>query len=143
MRALFWVARILLPLAGVGLTSFVFPKILLGSASFPGGFRLRAIALELVRTPDDFKEILTEYPANEVRADLAADTYKFIPLYTVLFVVAAMCLGAAGTRFEVVVAIASAAVAMAGFDLLENFRTETALAGDPVLQTTVDAIRHA
>lgn len=57
--------RVFAPLAGVmliliALPSFISPKPL------PGGFRRQALALELVRNPDDIEQITRVYPPPEV-----------------------------------------------------------------------------
>jgi hypothetical protein len=121
----------------IALPSFISPKPL------PGGFHRQALALELVRNPDDIEQITRVYPPPEVNRDLMLDTSVFIPLYVLLFLSISLWLaGSHVPRPLLLAGVIAACVLLAGaFDVAENLRQWAIL--ERADQAGADRVRHA
>ena len=110
-----------------GLAVFVLiVRKLFDSRTLPGGFRMPAIALELVRDEKQLEDLLREYPSWKAHKDLKMDLFVFIPVYVLLFGTLVYSLAWGGTLpytpflgIAVFLCIVGAALC----DVVENLRT--------------------
>ena len=115
---------------------------LLGSRRLPGGFRLRAIALELVRDEGQLRNLLKEccYPPDKAEKDLKLDDRILIPAYAILFVALTVSLlrsGALPNSLGAAVLLCVTGAALS--DYWENHRARAVLRARD--QTTLDRLR--
>jgi hypothetical protein len=117
---------------------------LLRSRPLRSGFRLPALALELVQDEEQVKAIEEKYPPERIRRDLRLDLFVFIPLYLALFLALGYwLLRSDALPYAHLLGIA-ASLCVAGaalFDVLENLRTFSVLR--QLNQSGVDRIRRA
>lgn len=131
-------------LFGLGILLMSGPSLISGQRDPAlGGFRSRAIALELAEDARQLKQVVDAYPKAQIAHDLLLDSTLIIPFYSGMFIVLGFALIRAPEHITHWVGwiIVMCAIAAALFDLLENYRSLAAISEQS--QTVADSIRWA
>lgn len=122
MNAYIWTLRIIGFVMGAFILMITLPGLLNRTGEFfPGGFKLRGLALEWVKKPDEAIKIIDTHAARLLK-DLKLDSQIVVPLYVFYYIALAWYLKIQGSTREIFLASAiTISILIAGlYDLREN-----------------------